>query len=98
MYSRVLTIAGVLLACVASLYGAEEPAKPKRKPIYLVDGKGAERVEVALVRARKDNTRVLLKIGGNWCGWCYKLQAARCIPQRRDYCRFDPRRIRAGDD
>ncbi|UCD51982.1 MAG: thioredoxin family protein [Phycisphaerales bacterium] len=73
MYSRVFTIAGVLLIGAAALYGAEEPAKPKREPIYQVDGRGTQRVKAALVRAGADNKRVLLMVGGNWCGWCYKL-------------------------
>jgi len=50
-----------------------EAAQAKRDPIYQVDGKGMERVEQALVMAKQDHKRVLLKIGGNWCGWCYKL-------------------------
>jgi thioredoxin-related protein len=32
-----------------------------------------ERVEQALIAAKRENRRVLLKIGGNWCPWCYKL-------------------------
>jgi len=27
-----------------------------------------------LKQARKDNKHVLLQVGGNWCGWCYKFQ------------------------
>ncbi len=73
MYSRVLAIVGVLLVCNALSHGAATPAKPKRKPIYQTDGKGLQRAEAALVRARAGNKHVLLKIGGNWCGWCYKL-------------------------
>ena len=73
MNFRVMMIIGVMLVMIGSLAGAAEPAKPKRQPIYQADGKGAERVEQALVRAQSENKRVLLKIGGNWCGWCYKL-------------------------
>lgn len=58
---------------LVSIARAAEPTKPKRQSIYRSDGKGGERVEQALVRARAENKRVLLKIGGNWCGWCYKL-------------------------
>ena len=45
----------------------------KREPIYQEDGKGMERIEQALVTAKRENKRILLKIGGNWCPWCYKL-------------------------
>ena len=72
MDSRIVKTVSVLLVCVAGVVGGEE-AKAKRKPIYQVDGKGMGRVEAALLRAKRDNKRVLLKIGGNWCGWCYRL-------------------------
>jgi hypothetical protein len=64
---------GVLLVSPVPAVGAGEQAKPKREPIYAEDGKGMERVEQALVVAKRENKRVLLKIGGNWCPWCYKL-------------------------
>ncbi len=73
MCSRLTAIIGVAFVMVGPAIYAAEPAKPKRQPIYQEDGQGAERVEQALVRARSENKRVLLKIGGNWCGWCYKL-------------------------
>ena len=69
---RVLSLS-VLLVPLVGLVMAGEQAKPKREPIYKEDGKGMERVEQALVAAKRENQRVLLKIGGNWCPWCYKL-------------------------
>ncbi len=71
MFLRTVMMMCILSAIQGPLARAAEPAKPKRDPIYSVDGKGMERVEQALVRAKGDNKRVLLKIGGNWCGWCY---------------------------
>ena len=65
---RVIAILGVM--CVV-LTGRGEAAG--REPIYLEDGKGMERVEAALAVAGEENKRVLLKIGGNWCGWCFLL-------------------------
>ncbi len=73
MKSRTVILTSVLLISTAWTVGAGEQAKPKREPIYQEDGKGMERVEQALVPAKRENKRVLLKIGGNWCGWCYKL-------------------------
>jgi thioredoxin-related protein len=73
MYSRITVAIGVMLVLMATAVGGGEGSRAERKAIYQVDGKGMERVEAALVRARRDNKRVLLKIGGNWCGWCYKL-------------------------
>jgi len=73
MYRSVMISVGALLALMILTVDAGEQAKPKREPIYQEDGKGMERVGQALVTARRENKRVLLKIGGNWCGWCYRL-------------------------
>jgi thioredoxin-related protein len=73
MGSRGVRLASVLLFCMGATVVAGEAATAKRRPIYAEDGNGIARVEAALVRAKRDHKRVLLKIGGNWCGWCYKL-------------------------
>ena len=73
MKPHTIVLAGALLIFGVWVVHAGEQAKPKREPIYAEDGKGLERVEQALVTAKRENKRVLLKIGGNWCGWCYKL-------------------------
>lgn len=55
---------------------SHEEAAPKqgeRAPIYDVEADAGAQIEAALARAKKDNKRVLLQFGGNWCGWCYKL-------------------------
>ncbi len=70
--SVMLSLSALLILWVPA-FAAGEQAKAKREPIYQEDGKGMERVGQALVAARRENKRVLLKIGGNWCGWCYKL-------------------------
>ena len=73
MSLRMRIFAVALLIGAASLTGAEESAKEKRPPIYQTDGKGMARVKEALALAQKENRRVLLMVGGNWCGWCHKL-------------------------
>jgi thioredoxin-related protein len=73
MFTRSMIIICVLSVIQGPLGRVSEAAQAKRDPIYKVDGKGMERVEQALLKAKQDNKRVLLKIGGNWCGWCYKL-------------------------
>lgn len=32
-------------------------------------------VENAMARAKKEKKNVLLQVGGNWCVWCYRLNA-----------------------
>ena len=76
-----------LLLCptgFVALASSQEPAKqekPAPKPA-VYDEKADANVDVAaaIARAKKENKRVLVQWGGNWCGWCIKLH---------DTCRKD---------
>lgn len=35
----------------------------------------AKDVEALIARAKKEKKHVLLQVGGNWCVWCYRLNA-----------------------
>ena len=59
------------LACcltVAPVRGAGTPAG--RTPIYDESADAKKLVDDAVARAATDNKRVLIQVGGNWCGWC----------------------------
>ena len=56
-----------------SLFGADAPVKPARAPIYDENMDGAKQIADALAIAKKENKRVLLQFGANWCGWCHRL-------------------------
>lgn len=64
-----------LLAAVPGLpaSGAEAPAKSSRPAIYDERADGGQQIADALARAKKENKRVLVQFGANWCGWCHKL-------------------------
>ena len=47
--------------------------KKKRKPIYDEKADASEQINEALASAQKENRRVLIQWGANWCGWCYLL-------------------------
>lgn len=51
----------------------EAAQKPKREPIYDEKADAPKQIEEALARAEKENRRVLIQWGANWCGWCYLL-------------------------
>ena len=64
----------VLVLAVVFIPGALRSETPEaRKAIY--DEKADAGVEIAsaITSAKKNNQRVLLVYGGNWCGWCHKL-------------------------
>ena len=73
-----------ILAMSAGIAIAQEPArkvpgaKPatgaaKRASIYDKAADAKVQVARAVERAKKDDKRILLMFGGDWCGWCHKL-------------------------
>lgn len=51
-------------------------AKPKpavRKPVYDEHADARQQIAAALASAKKNNRRVLIQWGGNWCPWCIRL-------------------------
>ena len=65
-----LALAGLLSVPV---FGADAPSKTARPAIYDEKADGAKQIADALVVAKKENKRVLLQFGANWCGWCHRL-------------------------
>lgn len=47
-------------------------AQPKAK-VYDEAADAKKQIEAALAKAKKNNRRVLIQWGANWCGWCIKL-------------------------
>src|SRR5262249_23051927 len=47
-------------------------SKNRRTPIYDETADARAEIDAALSRAQYDHKRVLVKFGGNWCGWCFK--------------------------
>jgi thiol:disulfide interchange protein len=60
-----------------SAEAAVEPAtEPKSKPVYSVSEYSPERdpardLEMTIARAKQENKRILIQVGGEWCGWCH---------------------------
>jgi thiol-disulfide isomerase/thioredoxin len=50
-------------------------AAAKRADIYDSKADARALIASATAQAKKDNKRVLVMFGGNWCGWCHKLHA-----------------------
>ena len=69
-----------LLVC--SLFAAPSSAavprpspQAEKTPVYDEKADAKTDVAAALARARRENRRVLIQWGANWCGWCKKLHA-----------------------
>ena len=77
MNNRILSIFGTAALLVSGFgslaFGAETPAATSRPAIYDEKADGAKQIADALAVAKKENKRVLLQFGANWCGWCHKL-------------------------
>ncbi|SPE60704.1 conserved exported hypothetical protein [Verrucomicrobia bacterium] len=53
---------------------AESPIPKSSHPaIYDESADGGKQIADALAGAKKENKRVLVQFGANWCGWCHKL-------------------------
>jgi thiol:disulfide interchange protein len=59
---------------------ANEPPKPNQEPtakapLYDSTADAKAQIAAAVARAAKDNKRVLIQWGAEWCGWCHLLHA-----------------------
>jgi thiol-disulfide isomerase/thioredoxin len=48
-------------------------AKSPRPPIYSETADARKDIAAALAKAKRENQRVLIQWGANWCGWCHLL-------------------------
>lgn len=47
--------------------------KDREKPLYDEQADAKTQIDAALARAKRENKRVLVQWGGNWCTWCIRL-------------------------
>lgn len=67
-----LLFSGGTFAATETVQDAPEAQQP-RPAVYDESANGAEQIESALATAKKENRRVLVQWGANWCGWCHLL-------------------------
>ena len=69
-----LLIAGLLTGAILKPGLSIAAEAPKTLPdIYDESADAAKQISDAVAQAKKENKRVLLQFGANWCGWCHKL-------------------------
>lgn len=65
------SLASVPMAATAQVSAAPGAAQPEQpKPIYDEQADASKQIEAAVARAKKENRRVLIQWGANWCSWC----------------------------
>jgi len=75
----VVVLAGVTNALAGEPQAPAAKAAPAKSqpeakpPVYNEQADARQQIDEALKVARRDDKRVLLVFGGNWCGWCLKL-------------------------
>jgi len=52
---------------------AAQPKKAAKDPIYDEAADARLQIAAAVAKAKKENRRVLIQWGGNWCSWCHLL-------------------------
>ena len=74
---KALLVASLLLLGTAAF--AQQPAQAQEAPPKIERHKfnpkadAAKDIQDAIKLATKQNKRILLDVGGEWCGWCHKL-------------------------
>jgi thioredoxin-related protein len=52
---------------------AQTSTQPAKANIYDTAADAKVQIAAAIEKAKRENQRVLVMFGGNWCGWCHKL-------------------------
>ena len=69
----IATIVSCVACCTTTTYSFQDEASPARAELYDVNADAASDINAALERAGRENRRVLVQWGAEWCGWCHKL-------------------------
>ena len=69
----VLWLVSAISLLALLLYQPGETGDILRTPIYDEKADASQLITSALVMAKKENKRVLLQFGANWCVWCHVL-------------------------
>ncbi|HZW07129.1 MAG TPA: thioredoxin family protein [Phycisphaerales bacterium] len=77
--AALMVVAGTVASPTITLAAQPQvqPAPAKAKPaLYDVNADAKQQIAAAVAKAKKENRRVLIQWGGNWCTWCIKLDEA----------------------
>src|SRR5579871_3985664 len=90
---KTLLCVPVALLLIAPLTWGDDAVKAKKETkvkIYDEKADGKAQVATALASAKRENRRVLIQWGGNWCGWCVLLhERFRTTPELAKILRYE---------
>ena len=71
-----LFVFAAILTLLLPAFTAEQPA-PAYQPVLKYDPQrdAAADIEAAVAEAGRSKRHVLIEVGGEWCGWCHRLDA-----------------------
>ncbi len=67
---RILTIAVLAVALLATVANAQEQTAPKK--VYNEEINPLEQIDQAVAQAQAEGKFVICQVGGNWCPWCLR--------------------------
>lgn len=67
---RILTIAVLTVALLATVANAQEQTAPKK--VYNEEINPLEQIDQAVAQAQAEGKFVICQMGGNWCPWCLR--------------------------
>jgi len=74
---KLMCVVAMLIAVSNLTRGDDAPkakkAEEAKKPVYDEKANAKELIDSAVVAAKRENRRVLIQWGGNWCSWCLLL-------------------------
>ncbi|MFN0006889.1 MAG: thioredoxin family protein [Planctomycetota bacterium] len=65
----------LLLSMLLLGHAAQDPPAKRVEPLFDESADGSAQITAALARAKKENRRVLVEWGANWCVWCRTLHS-----------------------
>lgn len=73
LHAVFVLLAGAALAAAPLGPPAADEDQKAPEPIYDTSADAKQQIADAMASARKENRRVLIQWGANWCGWCHLL-------------------------
>src|SRR5580693_7835495 len=73
---KLLFMIATLIAVTSLTRGDDvttKKAEVVKQPVYDEKANAKELIDAALIAAKRENRRVLIQWGGNWCSWCLLL-------------------------